>query len=132
MSYTIGEKYVWKDCTGPTAFLNGTETTVTGIAEEWVDQDTLEIIRAQLTSTKCPDSKSGFFVAEKGKLGRKAVRYASQCQGNKGLPNSEIAFRLAKKKGCSAYKCKYCGSWHIGGIDRQIKNRNNRGNHEHR
>lgn len=118
MSYTIGETYIWKDCVGPTAFLNGMETTVTGQLEEWVDQDTLEVIKAQLTSTKCADSRSGFFVAEKGKLGKKAIRYVSQCQGKKGIANSEIAFRLAKKNNCSAYKCKYCGLWHTGGINR--------------
>lgn len=121
MVYTIGEKYIWQNCSGSTSFLNGTETTVTGPLEEWVDQETLEVIWAQLTSTKCGDSKSGFFVAIEGRLGRKSSRYLSECQGKQKLGSSTIAFKIVKQRGGHAYKCRYCGSWHTSSINRLPK-----------
>lgn len=118
--YVVGWSYVWQNCEGENAFLNGRKTTVVGPPEEWVDQETLEIIWAQITDTVCEGSKSGFFVATAGRLTPKSERAMSQCQGKERM-TKEMAYKLSKryKTGATdAYKCKYCQQWHIGRRDK--------------
>lgn len=41
-------------------------------------------------------------------------RYLAQCQGKKPFTDRDVAFRTARRKGRHAYRCKFCGNWHVG------------------
>lgn len=40
---------------------------------------------------------------------------ASQCEGKQRFDRPDLAHKAAKRKnGRSAYRCNYCGGWHVG------------------
>ncbi|WP_448191894.1 hypothetical protein [Azospirillum sp. sgz301742] len=47
-------------------------------------------------------------------MSREEVQLAG-CVGKHPYPNPTLAWRVARKYGCAAYRCAFCGRWHVGG-----------------
>lgn len=61
-AFKVGDVCIWQNCTGKWAYLNGTETTVTGELEHGFDLVTGEIGIAYPTDTQDPTAPPGFFL----------------------------------------------------------------------
>lgn len=48
----------------------------------------------------------------------KLSRYQSQCIGRHGFQSPAIAHQSMRHSNMTAFKCRYCGFWHVSHIDR--------------
>lgn len=53
--------------------------------------------------------------------------FPNPCAGLVAHDTAEIAFRIAKRTGTKAYRCKTCQHWHTGNANRRINSKRPRG-----